>query len=111
VALLASATLWAWPLLYLSTSNECGADIGIGIFGVPLTLLGVGAGIAVGVASRLDALTVSLGAVGALAGVLSLLGLFAELPPYDTWYDYAVDAWYHCAGVEPYRWVAADIGL
>ncbi len=94
VALLAALTLWLWPLMYASQGDQCGADIGIGLFGFPGAFCGVVACAALGLKYRRDRVLRALCVLGGVAGSLSLFGLVANVPPYALWLDYAIDQWY-----------------
>ena len=96
VALLAALTLWLWPLMYAFSGNECGADIGIGLFGLPAAFCGVVACMALGAKYRRDTVLLTLRGLGGVAGTLSLFGLVGDAPPYGQWLDYAIDHWYAC---------------
>ncbi len=92
-AVIAAMTLWLWPLLYVFLKDECGADIGLGLFGFPGAFCGVVACLFLGAAYRQDKAIVVLCVVGGAAGSLSLLGATGA-PPYAQWLQYAVDHWY-----------------
>ena len=94
VALLAALTLWLWPLMYAFSADKCGADIGIGLFGLPGAFFGVVACVVLGAKYRRDRVLLALCVSGGVAGSLSLFGLVADAPPYAQWLGYAIDHWY-----------------